>query len=214
MEIPQFNTLDELWEWIERESERRAKNYFKVFTFMEKCEKKPSKNEIMKATKLKSEDVDDALDYFKSKEVKDKPKKTKACCLLTLGFPNSQEIMQFKGEVEGELVATSGCVNSPRAKSKQSCQPMNPHIAMSNASLRKPRLSALANSTETFFSSSRSILEWASGVQPGQMSMPAAWPLGPAFSAAGKREDPVPHPTSSTLAPGAMDACSTSLTPK
>ena len=40
--------------------------------------------------------------------VKDKPKKTTACCLLTLGFPRSHEIMQFKGEVEGELVAERG----------------------------------------------------------------------------------------------------------
>lgn len=44
--------------------------------------------------------------------------------------------------------------------------------------------------------------------------MPIAQPLAPVFSAAGKREEPVPHPTSNTLAPSWMAACSTNLTPK
>jgi hypothetical protein len=112
------------------------------------------------------------------------------------------------------LAFVSGCVNSPWAKSKQSSQPMNPHSAMSNAPLRNPRFLAFVNDTETFFSFSRSILEWAFGIQPGQMSMPIAYPLGPAFSAAGKSDDPVPHPTSKTLAPSGIAACSTNLTEK
>lgn len=40
--------------------------------------------------------------------VKDKPKRAVACCLLTLGFPKTDEIIQFKGEVEGELVPERG----------------------------------------------------------------------------------------------------------
>jgi len=49
-----------------------------------------------------------------------------------------------------------------------------PDSATSSEPVGEPQVVALVNSTETFFSFCRSILEWAAGVQLGHMSMPTA----------------------------------------
>jgi len=79
-------------------------------------------------------------------------------------------------------------------------------MTLSNVFEVKLKFFALANSTEAFSCFCDSILEWALGVQPGQISIPTTYPFTPVFSAAGKREDPVPHPTSKTLMPGVIAA--------
>src|SRR4030042_878230 len=112
------------------------------------------------------------------------------------------------------LAFVSGWTNLKLTKSKQSSQPMNPHKTTSNVSLGTPRFLALVNSTATFSSFCRSILERAVGTQCGQISIPIANPCGPTFCAAGNNDDPVPQPTSSSNPPGGITACSTSLTPK
>jgi len=81
---------------------------------------------------------------------------------------------------------------------------MKPHMAMSNESFRKAKSLAFVNIAETLFNFCRSILEWEPLTQywQVQISTPTTYPLDPAFSAAGKSDDPLPHPTSNTLAPG------------
>jgi len=91
---------------------------------------------------------------------------------------------------------------------------MNPHKARSNDLPGKPRLRALVNITSAFFSFCFSNLEWAMGIQCGQMSIPITMPSDPVISAAGKKDDPVPHPMSKTFAPLKILACVTNLAPK
>ena len=76
MEIPKFQSLNELYEWIDGEAKRRAKICFKVDRFLEKSGKKVSNKEISEATKLDEKDVEYVLEFLQNRKAENESKIT------------------------------------------------------------------------------------------------------------------------------------------